>query len=583
MTDKTLFVSQYEVKLMQIRKISVKNFRTLEDAEIDFGNNYCTISGKNNAGKSCIIRLLSALLYKDGRHPWQSDSEIDFEDDKTQWLNDDQLIEIEYLLNLNKSDDSSLVTFVAKLSDTTVDLPDLPITVKSIYGKSRKTEHFITVAGNAIEGSLAKDVLHKLKTSNLLFLHNSTNHDEIYFGGSKRLALVEFVLSEYEKRQIVNAEAQILSRIKKLAKQHKDELQTLLGKLQEKHSVEFSTLDASYSRHIPLGIRLVDNNVNVPINEWGSGTQNKTYILLSILWANRIKTQGKEDEKITPIVVVEEPESFLHPSAQAEFGRLLSSLAVELGIQIIVTTHSPYMLNRDTPASNILVRRNQKGPKKCPSEIIIPEGDNWMLPFSEHLGISAGEFQAWAPLFRNEKRRILLVEGPIDKSYFDFIQEKQLISECLPEDIEIVPYGGKDALRNTVLLKFALEKYGETYITFDLDVLNEVKRAIEAIGYKDGITYFAIGKDMQGHKDIEGLLPEKVRSSIFSKNTSLVTQAIGGDRSAKNELKNLYLEEFCRTTSYTEEDLKGFKNLFKKINKGIKANHKMQPTTCSVG
>jgi AAA15 family ATPase/GTPase len=568
---------------MQLRKISAKNFRTLEDAVIDFGNNYCTISGKNNAGKSCIIRLLSALLYKDEHRPWRSDSEIDFEDDKTQWLNDEQLIEIEYHLNLNQSDDSSLVTFVAKLSDATVDSPDLPIIVKSIYRKSKKSEHFITVSGKAIEGSLAKDVLHKLKTSNLLFLHNSTNHDELYFGGGKRLALVEFVLSEQEKRQIVNAEAKILTKIKKLAKQHKDELQALLGKLQEKHSVEFSTLDASYSRHIPLGVRLVDKNVNVPINEWGSGTQNKTYILLSILWANRIKTQGKEDEKITPIVVVEEPESFLHPSAQAEFGRLLSSLAIELGIQIIVTTHSPYMLNRDTPASNILVRRQQKGPKKCPSEIVIPEGDNWMLPFSEHLGIPIAEFQAWAPIFKSEMPKILLVEGPLDKGYFDYIHEKQLIKERLPEDIEIVAYGGKDALRNTVLLKFALEKYSETYITFDLDVLSDVKRAIEAIGYKENFTYFAIGNDLPGHKDIEGLLPEKVRAAIFANNTSLVTQAIGGDRTAKDQLKKLYLNEFRSREDYTLEELKGFRDLFIRINKGIKANHKIQPTACRVG
>lgn len=568
---------------MQLLKISAKNFRTLENAVIDFGNSYCTISGKNNAGKSCIIRLLSALLYKDERHPWRSLSDIDYEDDKTQWLIDDQDIEIEYHLNLNQSDDSSLVAFVAKLSDAAIDSADITIIVKTIYGKSKKAENFITVSGKAIEGSLARDVLHKLKTSNLLFLHNSTSHDEIYYGGGKGLALIEFVLSEQEKRQIVDAEAQITSKIKKLAKQHKDELQTLLGKLQEKHSVEFSTLDAGYSRHIPLGVRLVDKNVNVPINEWGSGTQNKTYILLSILWANRIKTQGKEDDKITPIVVVEEPESFLHPSAQAEFGRLLSSLAVDLGIQIIVTTHSPYMLNRDIPSSNILVRRHQNSPKKCPSEIIIPEGDNWMLPFSEHLGIPSREFQEWASIFKSEKRKVLLVEGPIDKDYFDYIIEKELIKERLPDDIEIVAYGGKDALRNTVLLKFALEKYSETYITFDLDAMNDVKRAIEAIGYKENITYFTIGIDKPGHKDIEGLLPERIRASIFAKNTSIVTQAIGGDRSSKERLKKLYLDEFRKCDDYTSEELKGFLDLFKKINKGVKANHKIQPTACSAG
>ncbi len=303
--------------------------------------------------------------------------------------------------------------------------------------------------------------------------------------------------------------------------------------------------------------------------------------MLSILWANRIKTQGKEDEKITPIVVVEEPESFLHPSAQAEFGRLLSSLAIELGIQIIVTTHSPYMLNRDIPSSNILVRRHQICHKKCPSEIVIPKGENWMLPFSEHLGIPTKEFQEWALIFKSEKRKILLVEGPIDKDYFEYIIEKQLIADRFPDDIEIVAYGGKDALRNTVLLKFALEKYNETYITFDLDALNDVKRAIEAIGYQENITYFTIGKDIPGHKDIEGLLPDRTRKSIFANNTSLVTQAIGGDRPSKERLKKLLLEEFRKFDDYSTDELKGFRDLFKKINKGIKTNHKLQPITCT--
>jgi len=72
---------------------------------------------------------------------------------------------------------------------------------------------------------------------------------------------------------------------------------------------------------MPLGINLRDRNVKVPINDWGSGTQNRTYILMALLQAYRIKTTGTQDQKITPFVVIEEPESFLHPSGQAEFGR----------------------------------------------------------------------------------------------------------------------------------------------------------------------------------------------------------------------------------------------------------------------
>lgn len=563
---------------MKILNIRTKNYRVLEEASIPFGDNYCAISGKNNAGKSCVIKLLSSLLYQDSARPWRSESVMEYKEDKTQWMKNDKPVEIEYTLALNKGDDASLVTFVQKLASVSVDKENFELLIKSKFAQDGKDEHSVEVAGKKIEGSLAKDILQKLKTSNLLFLHNSTSHEDIFYGRGGRLALVEFVLNEQERRQIIDAESSIQKRIKKFAKQHKEELQGLLGKMEEKYSVEFSTLDASYTRHIPLGVRLVDKHVNVPINEWGSGTQNKTYILLSLLWANRIKTQGKEDEKITPIVVIEEPESFLHPTAQAEFGKLLSGLALELGIQIIVTTHSPYMLNRNQPSSNILVRRPDKSGKKMGADIVIPSGDNWMLPFSEHLGLPKQEFETWAPIFNAGKRRILLVEGPIDKEYLGFLHNNSLLKERLPDDMEIVPYGGKDALKNTVLLKFTLEKYDAAYITFDLDAANEVRRPIEAIGYKDGVSYFAVGRDKQGHRDIEGLLPERVRSKVFASNATLVTSAIGGDKPAKDELKKKYLAEFKQNRDYSDDELKGFNDLIKVINKGIRANKPLKGT-----
>ena len=56
---------------------------------------------------------------------------------------------------------------------------------------------------------------------------------------------------------------------------------------------------------------------------------------MSILSASRIRQQAGDENRITPIIIIEEPESFLHPSAQAEFGRIIRGLARELEIQII--------------------------------------------------------------------------------------------------------------------------------------------------------------------------------------------------------------------------------------------------------
>jgi predicted ATP-dependent endonuclease of OLD family len=150
---------------------------------------------------------------------------------------------------------------------------------------------------------------------------------------------------------------------------------------------------------MPLGISLRDKHIEVPLDNWGSGTQNRTQILMAVLQANRIKTTASPDDKITPIVVIEEPEAFLHPSAQSEFGRVLRTLSQDFGVQIIVATHSPYMLNREEPASNILLCRQMRRGKAYETKTVDTSDNGWMAPFAEHLGVEASEFSSWRPLF----------------------------------------------------------------------------------------------------------------------------------------------------------------------------------------
>lgn len=74
----------------------------------------------------------------------------------------------------------------------------------------------------------------------------------------------------------------------------------MLGKLAGRLGVELSTQDLVSSKRIPLGINLTDRNVEVPLMDWGSGTQNKTKILMSLLQTNRIKLHDASEAKVTP-------------------------------------------------------------------------------------------------------------------------------------------------------------------------------------------------------------------------------------------------------------------------------------------
>jgi predicted ATP-dependent endonuclease of OLD family len=321
---------------------------------------------------------------------------------------------------------------------------------------------------------------------------------------------------------------------------------------------------------MPLGINLRDRNVEVPLDDWGSGTQNRTHILMAILQANRIKTTDTPDDKITPFVVIEEPESFLHPSAQAEFGRMLRDLSGEFGIQIIATTHSPYMLNQEEPAANVLLARETKRGKPFNTVLLDTAGDNWMTPFADHLGIGAAEFASLRPLFSAKKSRVLLVEGPIDQQYFNYLQEHPAASEKLADDIDIVPYGGKDTLKNTLLVQFVLRTFDQLFITFDLDAEGDIKAALTRVGLKQGNDYIALGVSQTGKDCIEGLLPPSVLSAVNGRETDLVMKLGSTNnserRKAKGALKQLYLREFTSRSDYTKEELKELSKIVKHVN-----------------
>lgn len=557
---------------MRLTSIHTKKYRTLDGATLSFCKNYCTISGRNNAGKSSVIRLLSAVFRTEPSFPWApSDSRFDYKEDKTQWVKDSGPIEVTYSLSLTKEEDPALISFIEKIASKKVDPTPATLCISYSIAENDSLAVSVAINGDTVDDKAAKEIDKRIKDSNLLFLYNSTTpHEQFYFGRGRRRMFYEFVMSEDEKKALDEAGKHTERRLRKLAKQHTQELSKILGRLTEKYDVEVSPPENYAVRRMPLGINLRDRNVEVPLDDWGSGTQNRTHILMAILQANRIKTTDTPDEKITPFVVIEEPESFLHPSAQAEFGRMLRHLSEEFGIQIIATTHSPYMLNQEEPAANVLLARQIKRGKPFNTILLDTAGDSWMTPFADHLGIGPTEFASLRPLFAAKKSKVLLVEGPIDQEYFTYLQEHSLASDKLASDIDVVPYGGKDTLKNTLLVQFVLQTFDQMFITFDLDAENDIKAALTRVELKAGADYMALGVSQPGKDCIEGLLPPRVLSAVNGRETDLVMKLGSKDsserRKAKDTLKQRYLQEFKTHTDYTKDELKELSRIVKHVN-----------------
>jgi predicted ATP-dependent endonuclease of OLD family len=277
--------------------------------------------------------------------------------------------------------------------------------------------------------------------------------------------------------------------------------------------------------------------------------------------------------KITPVIIVEEPESFLHPSAQAEFGRVLQDLAEEFQVQVIVTTHSPYLLNLRDPSSNILLRRRTVYRQLRETERVQTDGDNWMAPFAHALGLDADEFKPWKQMLMGRTDAMLLVEGETDKEYFEMLRKPEHGINRLRFRGEIVSYEGTGALSNTILLRFVKNRYPKFFVTFDLDAAERIEKHLKALGLEKGKHYLPVGLNAAGKRNIEGLLPDSVTTAVYGRNADLVQAATSGTReeqeSAKARLKKLLLDEFKTRAQPGGEYFGKFYSLVKTINKAI--------------
>ncbi|MFA5075549.1 MAG: AAA family ATPase [Candidatus Babeliales bacterium] len=555
---------------MRLLKIETKDFRTLQNTTLNFASNYCTISGKNNAGKSCVIKLLLNLFESGEPDPWgENDYGFDYKEDKTKWVKNLDPISVQYEIEFSKKDDPSFIAFLEKQSSTTIDSQIVDVVIKTEVQHSDKITYTIKIDNKSVTEDAASEILRRLKSSDLMFHHNSTDQQNKILSRSRRRSYYEALLSDAELKHLSQAARTVETKIKKLARDHRERLNNLLGRLREKYDVEFTISQRFASKRHFFGIKLNDKKVGVSLNDWGSGTQNRTHILISILQAKRNKDNPSSQDKSTPVVVIEEPECFLHPSAQSEFGKVLRDLSTELGIQIIVTTHSPYMLNREHASSNILLSRKVKKRANPETIVINTSGANWMTPFADHLGIPPQELDELKPLF-STNRTILLVEGEIDKAYFEHLRSLPLGSAKINNSIEIISYGGFSVLKNTALLKFVLSNFDKFFITFDADCQRDVEPSLKGIGLKLRIDYLPVGLNQTGKNRIEGLLPPRISSAVFSREIDLVhklSSSTQESREAREELKKKLLDEFKKHSDYSQQELQGFSDIVGIINK----------------
>lgn len=541
---------------MRLLSFKIRNYRTLESVDISFPSAYAAICGPNDSGKTNVIRAIRALVRGEGPGPIifpQDEVDFSVKDDYPKWKDTEpgkREISLEIEIELDSSRDIGFHQFVTKQLSIQSAGSKLRLSVSVAYRAERSDPTvLVKTAGNEYSDLNAQEVLKKLQSSRSILFHNSTEIETPYaYTGRGVVGHIREITGQHEAL-VASMKKTVNRGLSKISKSQQAELEGLLGRLSTKYKVGLSMPAFDFS-YLPFSITLGDRKFEVPLADWGSGTKNRTLVLLALFRARQIGDSEPSAAKITPVIIVEEPESFLHPSAQAEFGRVLQDLAEEFQVQVLVTTHSPYLLNLGDSASNILLCRRTAYRQPRQTELVDTTGDNWMAPFGHALGLNAEEFTPWKSMLLAGSDAVLLVEGETDKEYFEMLRDPMHGNDRLHFQGEIVPYEGTGALSNTVLLRFVKNRYPKFFVTFDLDAAARIEKSLRALELEKGKHYLAIGQNSPGKRNIEGLLPDSVTTAVYGKNTDLVQAATSGTKdeqdSAKGRLKKLLLEEFKR-------------------------------------
>lgn len=568
-----------EIENMILKKIIAKNYRSLEDIEIDFNPYYNALSGKNNSGKSNIIKAVLSFLTHNYRFFSTMSGPIDYNSDFPYWKKKDKVndsIYIELILELDKNNDAGLYKFINELIFKDIDSSDTDIALLVIKATNLPDKNSTNIDlffdGHKIDDEYKREeLLNRIRSSESIFFHNSTENEPYFLSQRRRDSLSSYLTNE--DLDLITKKKNILEKeVKKTLKKHQTEFSSLLGRLSEKYDVSLGIPNLNIDRE-SIEISLKEKGIEVSLEDWGSGTKNRTLILLNLMNAKRIQESTNLNKRLTPIVIIEEPESFLHPSAQAEFGRILQDIASDFKIQILVATHSPYLLSHKEPKANILLERdlnlNNKG-----SRLIDTSGEKWYEPFALSLGITGEDFGPLKSTIFSGKNDIILVEGTSDKEYFELLKEKYHGVNKLNFDGEIFPYGGAGNIKNNILLRFIKERFKRFVVTVDLDKYSDTKSTFQSLGLTENKEFLIIGKNETGKKCIEGLVPSSLLSKVYAENVNLVQETMENSedgKKARAKMKQKVLEAFKKEVENKDTTLfSEFYPIVKKLNNVFK-------------
>lgn len=361
---------------MYLEKFVIRNFRTIEKLELNFNKGLNVIVGENNSGKTAIIDALRLCLgdFQQPRDIYCNKN--DFRVDKSRITDANEDIRFDLVFKCEDKRETAWFNSLHALNDNGVHNLQLHFRYELIdYKASQKIKR--TVWGGANEGrKVPQEVLSELRNVYLSALRNPNRelrpvkgnilgdlysniipNDEVNQERKlKLLKKVTDVLNDDDwKKFIEDGNKNILEHIKFL---------TYLTD-EKRLNVEIGFSPFEFNKFLQNLIILLpvypENLINqvefqhyFEIFQNGLGYNNIIYTAVVL---GDIKQRNAASMEEFTLLLIEEPESHLHPQLQNIFFNFLKRLNDNNDTQIIVTSHSP-IITAKTDINLLIVLQN---------------------------------------------------------------------------------------------------------------------------------------------------------------------------------------------------------------------------------
>lgn len=341
---------------MNIKSVTIKNFRNFEDFYIEFSEGYQIIVGENNIGKSNLYRAIRIVLDKGISYRERFLAISDFHGFKQSLdVNDyiqisvdlysEKLAEFPNFHALKTGENTARVTYIfahkhrflaADAAPERIDIKDFDWRFYA-GGEVLDCDHIIE--------HCAPITMRDLDGINLYYLTAFRNINSDLQGGTKSL------LSKYcQSREAADAETESIRNILQTSSGQLNEL-AFIPELARDIQDKGANIAGGYFS-FPVALSFLSNHDteawnqlnlffnagggnNIPISVLGLGQKNILYLSLFIA-----ELENASSEHEVNILLVEEPEAHLHPQLQKILFANLNSLRTT---QVFMSSHSTHI------------------------------------------------------------------------------------------------------------------------------------------------------------------------------------------------------------------------------------------------